>query len=121
MRFRCNECRGEYDDASPDGVPYAHVCPPITRVKVKRDGQPRRVDLADLRDTDLIRVQRGDQAIEILVSAMQPGDVRLDDVSVDRPAGDRRDETADPGDVDRSARPDKNRRIRAEGRGRTPI
>ena len=26
-RFRCNTCRGEYQDVGPDGVRYFHACP----------------------------------------------------------------------------------------------
>ena len=37
-RLRCNICQGEYDDVGADGVPYFHACPPIARVRIRRDG-----------------------------------------------------------------------------------
>jgi hypothetical protein len=35
-RWRCNTCGGEYEDVTPDGYLYFHVCPPIPVHKVKK-------------------------------------------------------------------------------------
>jgi hypothetical protein len=120
-RLRCNTCQGEYDDVSDDGVPYFHACPPVTRVRVKRDGEASTVDLGDVRPTDTVRVRRGDQELEVRVDELQRDDQRVGDVTRERL--DRRDEnTARAGgdeDLDRTT--GRRRRIRARGRGVTVI
>jgi len=121
MRFRCNTCLGEFEEAGPDGVSYAHVCPPVVQARVQRNAVVLFVPLDQIRLDDTITVLRAGQETETLVSATQPNDVRLHDRQVPRPTGEQRDENATPVDVDTSARPDKNRPIKAEGRGRTPI
>lgn len=98
-RLRCISCQGEYDDVGADGVPYFHACPPIARVRIRRDGQALTVDLADL----------------------LPTDERIADVTRERP--DRRDEnTARAGgeeELDRIT--GRRRKLRARGRGVTVI
>lgn len=121
MRYRCNACLGEYDDVSPDGVPYAHTCPAVTEARVKRGGNWIAVSLDDVRQADTIAVQRGPNRVEILVSATLAGDVRLDDRQTPRPVGVHRDETALPDPVDARGKPDKNRPIKAPGAGRLAI
>lgn len=119
---RCNTCGGEYDDVLRDGLLYFHTCPPITRVRVLRDAQRQVVDLADVRPTDTVRAQRGARDIEVLVSELQPDDVRLGDVQRERP--DRRDENAAPagGEEEPDPRVPRGRRLlKARGRGTTAI
>lgn len=94
MAKQCNACGGVYDEIGPDRVPYYHVCPPVIRVPVLRDGQRQLVDLDKLRPTDSIRVLRDGQRTTVLVSAMVAGDVRLGDVPVQR--RNHRDETPVP-------------------------
>ena len=122
MLKRCNTCGGEYEDRGADGMLYFHVCPPITRVRVKRDGEAQTVDLADLRDTDLVRVLRNNEPIETLHREIQPGDQRLGDVTRERPQA--RDENSaviggDEEDDDRM--PKRRRRLKARGRGATDL
>ena len=92
-RFRCDTCGGEYDDTAADGTPYAHVCPPVTRVRVRRDGQELDIELAELRE----------------------GEPELARWTIERPEG--RDENPNPHDRDERQRA----RIRRRGRGRTAI
>ncbi|MGB2711402.1 MAG: hypothetical protein WBC33_07780 [Conexibacter sp.] len=121
MRFRCNECAGEYDDVDAEDVAYFHACPPQMQARVLRAGNWIFVDLAQIQGTDSITVQRGAQRLVVLVSGLLPDDVRLDDRFRERPAGRHRDENSprrrDPGELDPSTR----RRIRAIGQGRTPL
>jgi hypothetical protein len=35
-RWKCNTCGGEYEDVTPDGYLYFHVCPPVPAHKVKK-------------------------------------------------------------------------------------
>jgi len=122
MRKRCNTCGGEYDELTTDGMLYFHVCPPITRVRVIRDGQDQRVDLAELRATDRVRVRRDGATVEINADQMQPGDERIGDVT--RPRADHRDENSATlgGEEEPDDRmPRRRRRLRARGRGVTDI
>lgn len=121
-RKRCNSCQGEYDDVGADGLLYFHSCPPVTRVRVTRDGQAQTVDVADVRPTDSVRVQRAGRAVDVVVSELQPDDVRLGDGTGERP--DRRDENAAllGGEEEADARGrEGRRRIKAIGRGATVV
>lgn len=54
-RLRCNTCLGEYDDVSPDGFRYFHVCPPVPAVLVQhQDGSQSVVAPAKDYGTDLV-------------------------------------------------------------------
>jgi hypothetical protein len=55
---QCLSCQGTYEPLSADGVPYFHVCSPITAVRVERNGREMLVELAALKDTDVVRAQR---------------------------------------------------------------
>lgn len=37
MILTCNACKGEYDNGSPDGPDYFHVCPEGTPLAVRRN------------------------------------------------------------------------------------
>lgn len=122
MLKRCNTCNGEYEDRSADGMLYFHTCPPITRVRVKRDGEARTVDLGELRASDTVRVLRNDQPIEILAGELQPTDQRIGDVAREWP--DRRDENSAlvAGEEEPDDRmPRRRRRLKARGRGVTDL
>ena len=114
---QCNSCRGIYDDVSADGVPYAHVCAPITFVAIERDGAAQAVPLTELQPTDVIVVKRGDRAIELPAADVAPDDVRLGDEARERP--NKRDEN--PAPVSRLDAPNTKRAIRAEGDGAKTI
>jgi hypothetical protein len=90
-------------------------------VRVNRAGSWQYVRLENVRPTDTVTVRRNDATLDVLVSELQAGDVRLHDRDVRRPPGEHRDETAQPDDVITAPRPRTNRRIREEGAGRIPI
>lgn len=90
MAKRCKACGGVYDQLGSDGVPYYHVCPPITLVAVQRDGTAQRVPLPELRPTDSVRVQRGADRVTTTVAAQQRDDHRIGDSLAERP--NKRDE-----------------------------
>ena len=115
-RFRCNTCRGEYDDVSPRGTPYFHVCPPVTVVRAR-----------DHNDQAVERPLRGYAGITLVGSAAErqvriaagadPATVWIerDRRSVARLAA--RDENTRRHEADAQ----RTRVIKAEGRGRTAI
>lgn len=90
MAKRCRACSGVYEPTGSDGVPYYHVCPPITLVAVQRDGKAQRVPLAELQPTDSVRVQRGADRVTTSVAAQQRDDHRIGDSLLERP--NKRDE-----------------------------
>lgn len=87
---RCLSCGGTYDPISADGVPYFHVCPPITAVRAERNGKPVLVELAALRDSDVVNVQRDGAIVSVAIKAIQADDLRLGDTPIERP--NKRDE-----------------------------
>lgn len=114
-KLRCKSCGGEYTDVQADGTRYAHVCPPTTQATVERAGKSTTVDLAAVQPTDTIVVQRGTTTVKIAVSELQPGDVRIGDVTVER--ADKRDENP----IGPSLVPGEPAPIKAEGQGVTPV
>lgn len=88
---RCKACGGVYEPIGSDGVPYYHICPPVTLVAVQRDGKAQRVPLPELLPSDSVRVQRGPDKVTVTVDALQPGDHRVGDSERERP--NKRDET----------------------------
>lgn len=90
MAIRCKACGGVYEPIQSDGTEYYHVCPPITLVAAQRDGKALYVPLPELRETDSVRVQRGDSRVTVTVAALEPGDRRLGDTTIER--SDKRDE-----------------------------
>src|SRR4051812_17826362 len=88
--MQCNSCGGTYSPIGDDGVPYAHACPPVTRVAVTRGGKALRVDLVDVQPTDVIKVLRDEKVIDVAVADAAADDVRQGDVAVAR--ANKRDE-----------------------------
>lgn len=122
MPKRCNACGGEYEELTAEGLLYFHSCPPITRVRVIRNGQDQRVDLADLQPSDVVSIVREGEQLEIAVSELRAGDQRIGDVTRERP--DRRDENSATigGEEEADDRmPRRRRRIKARGRGVTDV
>lgn len=109
MPRQCLECQGVYEPHNQDGTDYFHTCPPLTLVPVTRGGAKIGVPVSDLRPTDTVTVRRGNQTIDVLVSAQQPDDVRQGDVQQPRAA--RRDENVDP------TKGGPPRGMKAEGKG----
>lgn len=93
-RVRCKTCKGEYATTSADGLPYMHVCPPVRGVKVRHADGTRAIVAPD---------------------AVLGDDQVLEEVLLKRKQG--RDETPDLDNRDERGIP----RIKAEGRGVTPI
>jgi len=91
MATQCNTCKGIYEPMGLDGVPYYHVCPPITVVAVLRDGVTQFVPLADLKPADIVVARRGDDLVRVAVADLLPTDLRLGDGHAPRPNA--RDET----------------------------
>ena len=92
-RFRCNACGGEYDDRQTDGSLYFHTCPPVRRLRVRRNGRDVVID----------------------VGAKQPGDLEVGEELTAR--SDHRDENA----ATAGGEADGKRMIRSAGAGRTII
>lgn len=88
--LRCKSCHGEYDPISRDGVPYFHACPFVTTVRVERGGAPIDVPLTDVRDTDLLIVERAGARLKVLPAALDKDDRRLGDTQI--PRANHRDE-----------------------------
>ena len=72
MATQCNTCKGIYEPMGLDGVPYYHVCPPITVVAVLRDGVTQFVPLADLKPADIVVARRGDDLVRVAVADLLP-------------------------------------------------
>ncbi len=70
-RFRCNACRGEFDDVLRDGVRYFHACPPQL----------------------LVTVERGAATLEVRLDRVLAGDVEISRRSIER--ANRRNENVD--------------------------
>lgn len=87
MATQCQTCFGVYESFGADGLPYFHVCPPVTCAVVKRDGRVGLVPLRRLLPTDIVRVQRGATVVPVAIADLLPDDQRLGDVSVPRPNG----------------------------------
>ena len=51
--LRCSVCNGKYRDVQSDGMAYAHVCPPVTVLTVKRGAATVDVDLHDVKSGDV--------------------------------------------------------------------
>lgn len=117
-KFRCNSCQGEYDDRAPGGQDYYHTCPPVTHLRVRRGGNIHVVPLTDVRPPDEIEVDRAGVRVWIDPTTMLPGDARLGDTTVARPAGEHRDENTSHY-VEVSGK--KQRVIKGEGKGRTAV
>ena len=109
MPKRCRACQGEYSPTTPDGLRYFHACPPVKAIRVSRAGNLSIIPVSQLQPTDLIRVTRAGATVQTLVSAEQPGDVRLDER--DAPRARFRDENLDP------TAPRDVRQVKAEGDG----
>lgn len=93
-RVRCKTCKGEYNTTTEDGGAYMHVCPPVHGVKVRHADGTRAIVAPD---------------------AVAADDQVLGDVLLQRKQA--RDETPDLENRDARGIP----RIKAEGRGVTPI
>jgi len=116
MAKQCQACMGVYEAIGDDGLPYFHVCPPITCAVVKRNGRVGLVPIARLQDTDLVRVQRGADVVEVAVSDLLPDDQRIGDRTIDRPSG--RDENLE---VFVNTQRQRITRIKAEGLGTVDV
>lgn len=92
--MKCQSCNGVYESLGPDDVPYTHACGPVTRVAIERGGVAQLVDLAAVRDTDVLTVQRNGAEVQVSVKETQPDDVRIGDVTAPRPNA--RNENWDP-------------------------
>ena len=74
-RFRCLNCGGEYEQQSPDGVPYYHVCPPLSEPEIEAGvdrSEPRNENVrgGDAEDAhDCLSEGLGRQAVSEAVSA----------------------------------------------------
>lgn len=115
MTRQCNACQGIYETVSADGVPYFHVCAPISAVAVERNGKAILVPVAAVQPADVITVIRAGKATPIRADAIQADDQRVGDVAIERP--NKRDETPVPEIVNgkRTSRP------AAEGAGAIAI
>lgn len=115
-RYRCNSCQGEYDDVSASGVPYFHVCPPVTVVSVKDDqGVARELPLRALVGITLAADDQ-DRLARIAAGA-DPAKVYVERARRDAPRKDARDETT----LRREGARGEIRVLTADGKGRTAI
>jgi len=115
-RFRCNTCRGEYDDVGADGVPYFHTCPPVVVVLIKDDAA--RVREKPLRALEGIQLVESSTARDAAIAAgADPAKVWVEISRREAPRKDARDETT----LRREGARGEVRVIKAEGRGRTEI
>lgn len=85
MMLRCKACGGEYEPRQRDGMAYYHACPPLVVQTVTRDGREIDAPIPELLETDIATVQRGDQVLQIIRSALLPGDWELRRRDVPRP------------------------------------
>jgi len=93
-RVRCRTCKGEYDTTTADGLPYMHVCPPVRAIKVRHADGTREI---------------------VAPEAVVATDEQIAEIYLPRKQG--RDERPDLENRDARGVP----RIKAEGRGVTPI
>lgn len=56
--LRCKSCGGEYQDVSPDGLRYFHVCPPLEICHVDRAGALSDVERKDVQPGDKVLSSR---------------------------------------------------------------
>ena len=56
--YRCNSCQGEYDDPTPDGYRYFHMCP---QFRVNPAGQ--RVPIPNRRDENIVEERADDGSV----------------------------------------------------------
>lgn len=75
----CVACGGRYEPISGNSIRYFHVCPPKTLQWVKRNGAPLEVDLADVRETDIVPITRNGVRQDL-----PSRDVAADDVLIGR-------------------------------------
>lgn len=55
---QCKVCGGTYENTLPDGMQYFHVCPPLQRVEVERDGRRRLVSPEEVIASDKVIAER---------------------------------------------------------------
>jgi len=115
-RFRCNTCRGEYDDVGADGVLYFHSCPPVTLVAVTDDkDQARELPLRALAGITL--VASAEARADAIKADADPSSVYIERARRAAPRKDARDERT----LRREGEKGERRILYAEGKGRTEI
>lgn len=102
---QCQSCGGTYEPIGANGIRYFHTCPPVVCLVVTRDGQRINVRLSDVKATDVVKVRRGAELLDIFAAAQLADDVRVEQNEQPRP--DARDEriVARNGDTELIAAP----------------
>ena len=115
-RKQCNECHGTYEDIGRDGVPYFHVCPPITLVQVKN--QAGVVTVISLEDAHGLAIVGSDkEATDLEKTGVDKASIVVDLGRQTQPRPNGRDENPKPRDPFSTA----PRVAKADGAGATTL